>query len=288
MTGRIVVGVDGSEQSANALEWGVARALLGGHPLEVVNTYTVLPAMSFYGYQGVAGQQPVEWLAEGSQQLLEAAAGRVRELAPDLPCTLTSRLGHAAPVLAAVAEGASTLVLGRRGLGAAASAVFGSVSNRLAVEAPCPLVVVGDGPLPTGGPVVVGVDGSAYGTQALRFAVAEAAARGTAVRAVVAYDLPHPAFRADPELTARMRAEVEAEAAASIDLAEVPSGVAVETVTVEGPAAPAILANAEDAQLVVVGSHGKGFVRRILLGSVSRQVLSEAERPVAVVDLPER
>ena len=63
--------------------------------------------------------------------------------------------------------------------------------------------------------------------------------------------------------------------------------MSVERVAVEGRAAEAILANAGDARLIVVGAHGKGLVRRILLGSVSRQVLNDADRPVAVVDLPD-
>ena len=113
------------------------------------------------------------------------------------------------------------------------------------------------------------------------------------MRAVAAYDVLHPAFRDDPELLARMGAGVEAEAAGAITRAldEVtgtdPASVSVDHVAVEGPAAEAILGHAEDAQLVVVGTHGKGLVRRILLGSVSRQVLNDANRPVAVVDLPD-
>ncbi len=61
----------------------------------------------------------------------------------------------------------------------------------------------------------------------------------------------------------------------------------IEQVTAEGSAADVILDQAADAQLIVVGSHGKGLVRRMLLGSVSRRVLYDAERPVAVVDLAE-
>jgi nucleotide-binding universal stress UspA family protein len=291
MTGRIVVGIDGSQESGNALEWAVSRARLGGEQLELVNTYSLTPDLDFYGYH--AASQPTDWLVEFSQQVLDAAARRVRELAPDLPCLQTSQLGHPALVLAQASEGADAVVVGRRGLGGVASIVVGSVSNRLTTHAKCPVVVIGELELPTSGPIVVGVDGSEFGTNALHYALAEAVVHHTSVRAVVAYQAVHPAFDTDTELVSRMRAEAAADAADTINRAidkahgPEPTSVGVERVVVEGRAAEAILAHAADAQLVVVGTHGKGLVRRILLGSVSRQVLNDADRPVAVVDLPE-
>lgn len=293
MTGRIVVGIDGSQQSAAALEWAVARARLGGEELELVHAYTLTADLDFFGYHGQAASPPVEWLMQFSEEVLRAGAGRVRELAPEVTCTVTSKLGHPAHVLASASDGAVALVVGRRGLGGAASAVLGSVSNRLSVHSKCPLVVVGDGEPPTTGPIVVGVDDSPFGANALRYAIAEAGVRQTSVRAVAAYTVMHQAFQADPELVARLRASVEAEAEDGITRALDEAGgsaaasVDVDHVVVEGRAADAILAHADDAQLIVVGTHGKGLVRRILLGSVSRQVLNDADRPVAVVDLPE-
>ena len=293
MTGRIVVGIDGSQQSGNALEWAVARARLGGEQLELVNAYNLPLNLDFYGYQGLAASNPMEWMTEFSTQLLDAAAARVRALAPELTSTLTSTMGQPAFVLAAASEGADAVVVGRRGLGGAASVLLGSVSNRLTIQSECPLVVVGEGDLPTTGPILVGVDGTEFGTNALRYAIAEAAVRKTSVRAVAAYEVLHTEFEPDPELVARMRADVEAEVAGVITRAldevrgtgaESPS---VDHVAVEGRAADAILGQAGDAQLIVVGTHGKGLVRRVLLGSVSRQVLNDADRPVAVVDLPD-
>lgn len=145
------------------------------------------------------------------------------------------------------------------------------------------------------GPIVVGVDGSRFGTNALRYALAEAALRKTSVRAVAAYDVlpPHAFAVADPELVARMRAGFEAEAAGSLTQAledaqgSDPGSVSVDRVVVQGRPADAILGQTADAQLIVVGTHGKGLVRRVLLGSVSRQVLNDADRPVTVVDLPD-
>jgi nucleotide-binding universal stress UspA family protein len=293
MTGRIVVGIDGSPQSGRALEWAVSRAQIGGEQLELVHAYSLTPDLDFFGYHGMASSQHAEWFLQFSEEVLDAAAARVAELAPAVTCTVRSTLGHAAPTLVAASEDGVAVVVGRRGLGSATSALMGSVSNRLTVQAKCPVVVVGEGELPTTGPIVVGLDDSPFGTNALRYAIAEAAVRRTGVRAVAAYDVMHQAFPADPELVARLRAGVEAEAEETIAQAlrdaqgSGGASVEVERVAVEGAAAAAILSHAGDAQLVVVGTHGKGLVRRLLLGSVSRQVLHDADRPVAVVDLPE-
>ena len=289
MTGRIVVGIDGSPQSAKALEWAVARATLGGDELELISAYTMTPVFDFYGYHTLAATQPIDWFAEHATLVLEAAAERVRELAPNVTCMLKPVLGHAALYLREAAEGAVAVVVGRRGLGAAASAVLGSVSNKLASQAKCPVVVVGEEELPTSGPVVVGVDGSEFGANALRFALTEAALRTTSVRAVAAYEAMHPAFAMDQEMVDRIRAATEADVDDSLSrvLEGVEESVDVDRVVAEGRPAEVIVSHADDAQLIVVGTHGKGMVRRVLLGSVSRQVLNDADRPVAVVDLPE-
>jgi nucleotide-binding universal stress UspA family protein len=257
----------------------------------LVNAYSMPVDVHFYSYQAAASSQPVDWLSQVSRQLLDAAAARVRELAPDLECTQTSEMGPPAVVLCDASRGADAVVVGRRGLGATASAVLGSVSNRLSVEASCPLVVVGEGEQPTSGPIVVGVDDSEFGAVALGYALAEAALRQTSVRAVTAYDLPDRIAATDPELATRMRADLEGEAADVITRAlaactETP--VYVDQVTVAGHPAEAILDHAGDAQLIVVGTHGKGLVRRVLLGSVSRRILNDADRPVALIDLPQR
>lgn len=293
MSGRIVVGIDGSEHSGGALAWAVARARLGGEPLELVHAYSPVPAVptgDLYGLHDLAASQTVEWYAELADQLLDAAAGRVRELAPELTCTTSARPGQPGPVLMAASEEADAVVIGRRGLGSAVGALLGSVSNQMATDATCPVVVVGEGEVPTTGPIVVGVDESQFGISALRFAIDEAALRGTSVRAVTAYDVLQTAgFRADPELVERLQADVEGGVADLVDrvLGETPGGaeVAVEHVAAHAEAAPAILGHAGNAQLIVVGTHGKGLVRRVLLGSVSRDVLHGADRPVAVVDV---
>lgn len=285
MAGRIVVGIDGSPQSSAALEWAIGRAHAGGSALALVSAYT-LPAMEFYGF--VADPNAVDWAREYSMEILAAAAARAREVDAALEVTEAAEIGPASGVLIDAADGAEMLVVGRRGLGSAMSALLGSVSDRLSVEAPCPLVVVGpEGAGSDQGPVVVGVDGSEFGEAALAFAMAEARVRGVGVRVVSVTESRPAASASDPELATRMSsaAEVDADAVISRALDVVPTrdGTAVETVVAEGHPAEALVAHAQDAQLIVVGSHGKGFIRRALLGSVSREVLRNAARPVAVV-----
>ena len=84
----------------------MARARLGGEQLELVNADSLTPALDVYGF-GLTARQPADWFVEFSQQVLDAAAARVRELAPELSCILTSTMGYRSHVLSAASEGAS-------------------------------------------------------------------------------------------------------------------------------------------------------------------------------------
>jgi nucleotide-binding universal stress UspA family protein len=271
MMSRFVVGVDGSPQSGAALEWAVERARRGGEHVELVHVYETPVVADFFGY------------------LVEAGRNRVEQLAPDVPVTVRVDRGHPATVLVEASRSADLVVVGPRGLGWAASTLVGSVAHRVTVQSSCPVAVIGEDGAPDLGPIVVGVDGSATGTQALRWAVSEAKLRRTSVRAVAAYDVLHPAFTADPELAEQLRKDVESEARATIASVLDEQGepaVPIDLELAPRRAAEAILGAADDAQLVVVGTHGKGVVRRMLLGSTSRLVLNEADRPVVVVPTP--
>ena len=131
MAGRIVVGIDGSSQSSAALEWAIGRATAGGDSLSLVSAYT-LPAMEFYGF--VADPTSVDWAREYSMQILSAGAARAREADPAIDVAEAAEIGPAGAVLISAAEGAEMLVVGRRGLGTAMSALLGSVSDRLSVH----------------------------------------------------------------------------------------------------------------------------------------------------------
>ena len=138
--------------------------------------------------------------------------------------------------------------------------------------------------------IVVGVDGSEGGAEALEFAAAEAALRKAPLRIVSAWEIPVAAYGAggvpplDPATLEafRLRAEQVADEAVTTVKKLQPS-VDVQAQTVTGQPADAILAQGAEAELIVVGRRGLGGFKSLLLGSVSQQVVHHAACPVVVV-----
>lgn len=150
--------------------------------------------------------------------------------------------------------------------------------------------------------VVVGIDGSEGAEVALRFALEEARLRSATLRVVHAFVLPLSEVAPDPfllEFPSVPGPELEAiaddleqgarsliDAALERVLAGSEAGVTVERVAIEGSPAASLIAEAERAELLVVGSRGHGRVHGLLLGSVSQQCVSHAPCPVAIVPAP--
>lgn len=135
--------------------------------------------------------------------------------------------------------------------------------------------------------IVVGVDGSDGGRRALTWAAHEAAARGGTLQAIYAWRwdvsevLPHAA----PDVT-QERERAERELAREIEALPERSSVPIASEVVEGRAADVLTAAAQDADLLVLGSHGHGRVRHTVLGSVSEECVRKAPCPVVVLPVP--
>jgi nucleotide-binding universal stress UspA family protein len=124
-------------------------------------------------------------------------------------------------------------------------------------------------------PIVVGFDGSPASESAVDRALLIAGSLGVPVRLVAAWHRP----KADVHLQGAMDASV----AARFGVAP-PSWLS--TATVEGAAAPVLLAESRAAQMLVVGSRGHGGFAGLLLGSVSSACAEHAECPVLVMHAP--
>lgn len=130
-------------------------------------------------------------------------------------------------------------------------------------------------------PIVVGVDGSAESTAAARWAAREALRSRLPVRLVHAWGW-HPQLPAPLDISARSHAErIIHEACTSLESAYPELTVGAE-MPME-PADAALLARAEDAEILALGSRGHSAVSGFLLGSVGQQVLARAECPVVMV-----
>jgi nucleotide-binding universal stress UspA family protein len=135
--------------------------------------------------------------------------------------------------------------------------------------------------------IVVGVDGSQHADAALAFAAEEAALRGTRLLIVCAWQIPM-AFGPNAFYPRELLGGLGDDARSIVQAAvarvrELQPQVACEGKAVEGHPAAALLEEAADAILIVVGSHGRGGFTSLLLGSVSQQVVHHAPCPVVVV-----
>ena len=133
----IVVGVDGSEPSLQALRWSARQARLTGATLRVVTTWEVSTGT------GWAPLFPVDYDPEAvAKHVLDEAIADTLGDTPEIQVGRVVEEGHAAPVLLAAARGADLLVVGSHGHGAFAGMLLGSVSEHVVRHAPCAVVVV--------------------------------------------------------------------------------------------------------------------------------------------------
>jgi nucleotide-binding universal stress UspA family protein len=282
---RVVVGVDGSHAARLALRWAAREAFELGLPLEVVHAWTVPPPV----HADAIAVDEAPFLQD-AHAVLASAIGWLRsseEDLPDLQPVLVAR--STVDALLEAGEHAALLVVGSRGRGGFAGLLLGSVSQRCVQRAPCPIAVVPPEWPGTGdGRVVVGIDGSEESHHALVWAMREATRRGARLEVVNAFMyhlyvtthapsviLQDDVDEASGQLLKRMIESATSEIGArppAVDLASVPD-------------APvhALLESAKDADLLVVGTHGRGAVAGFLLGSVSQQCVTHARCPVVVV-----
>ena len=290
MSKHLVVGIDGSPESEAAMAWALEEAARRELGVELIYALAVPVVSDAYGM--VMTRPDIDELTDYSQKLLDAAAASAHASAPEL--TITARLasGPPAAVLIEASKHAEGLVVGTRGLGSIGGKLLGSVSVRLAAKSICPVFIVPpewrDHPLPEA-PVLVGVDGSEHSDAALHLALEEARCRGVGLTVLAAYHVPWLARPVEPELIAEFEESERwlADRTITESLERVRhhaySDVPVERQTVKALPADALVEASRGAVLTVVGSRGRRSFSRAILGSVSRALMQDAQRPVAVV-----
>jgi len=267
---RIVVGVDGSSTARSALRWAAAEGALHGASVTAVMAWSYLDQT---GGQFDPGYGEVD-----ARRALEAA---VASAGPGVEVLLEVVNDLPAPALLEAGSRADLLVVGSRGVGGFKGLLLGSVTERILEHVPCPVAVVKE-VAPVRGAVVVGIDGSPTSDVALRWAADEAARRDADLHVVHAWQVPVVTIPAAEQMVDAAEAagrQVLDRALADPRLA----GLRVEGHLPSEGASRAMLALADQAALMVVGSRGLGRLGRVLLGSTSRQLAHHAPVPLVVV-----
>lgn len=292
---RTLLALDGSAGADTARMLVSGLSWPAGSRIEAVRV--VEPMSSVFGLPGIVFEGPIEDL--GIDEARRALHVEVAEMARD-GLTVTTRVlvGRPATVLVARARetGADLLVMGSRGRGPIASMVLGSVSAEVATDAPCPVLVARTATLRR---VIVALDGTPEADRVVEEVAALALLRDAHLHVVSVAPsvIPGPgillgggfglsiATYEDAVASARHDLEQRAAIAAAHLAGE---GMDVTWSVPEGDAAATLIDTAVrgNADLIVVGTHGRTGLTRLVLGSVARNVLLHAHTSVLVLHEP--
>ncbi len=296
----VVVGVDGSAVSREVLRHALVAAGRREADLHVITSVAV--ELYYLGGAPLPVPDPGDIRGEAHDRVSALLAGLQGDPdvsavpgVPDVGVTLVVSERPAAAELVDRSRGAELLVVGGRGRGALRSALLGSVALHCVTHAACPVVVVRPDAEPAGRPrrVVVGVDGSAGSFEAVVASIEEAARLGAAVEAVSSYqvadhwtDLGSVVVPSVEVIRTRLgdlaREQVDA-ALAEVSRRGIAPVPEIRIEVLEGPPGEVLVGRALGADLLVVGSRGRGAFRALLLGSIALHCVVHAPCPVLVV-----
>jgi len=290
MTIRIIVGVDGSAPSLQALRWAAHEARRRNAEILVVSCYSV----PVYGSpEGAVYPTPddIDMFKAGAVAVVTQASELVAEIDPKIGVEATTAMAPAAIAISEAARPGDEIVVGATGHTGLVDGLLGSVAMSVVHRSHVPVIIVPANPAVEVGPtmkkVVVGVDGSPGSLQALEWAYNEALVAGAELTAVHGWIYPYDGPRSSvSEPRTQMQLDAMEELKTSLEsLGPRLTGgsVHVHARLAEHSPAEALCEEAKDADLIVVGSRGRGAIRASLLGSVSRTVAQHAPCPVAII-----
>jgi nucleotide-binding universal stress UspA family protein len=283
----IIIAVDGSAESDAALSWAAREASIRHEHVTLM--HVVQPVA--LGWPVSPEQTAVtEWQQDNARHVIDRARGGLSAaLGQPHPVDFRAEVLYAHPVDALVdaSKDARMIVVGSHGRGALGRLLLGSVSKGVVEHAHCPVAVVhtdeAPAPVHPKAPVLLGVDGSPASEAATEWAFDEASRRGVELIALHAWSdvAVFPILGMDWRTYQGQGEELLAERLAGWQ--ERYPDVHVNRRLVCDTPAHWLLEESQNAQLVVLGSHGRSGFARMRLGAVSAAVAQLAKVPVIVV-----
>jgi nucleotide-binding universal stress UspA family protein len=280
----IVAAVDGSAVAYHAAAWAAAEAAWHGWPLRLVVS-AALPAGWGPGAMMVttdieAYRKDFEPVVVEARRIARTVGGESLTMGTEV----TSE--PVIPYLIAWSRRARMVVVGSRGLGALRRGLLGSVSDAVVHHAQCPVAVVhwsATDAVSAASPVLVGVDGTENSAPAVELAFEEASLRKTGLTALHCWSDTSALTLSVTDWDTLRDKENALLAESLAGYCERYPDVAVERKLVRDHPVRALLDESDKAQLVVVGSHGRGGFAGMLLGSTSNALVRAVECPIIVV-----
>jgi nucleotide-binding universal stress UspA family protein len=281
----VLVCVDGSAASNAAIAWGAREAVERRLPVTLL--HVVAPVVTGWPVGHVSAEMS-EWQKDDAQTILEQAFKLAAGLGESKHPQIHTKMVYSSvvPALIEASKDAWMIVVGTQGLGALGRLLLGSVTTELLHHARCPVAVIRSdevGVPDPKAPVLVGIDGSPASEATTALAFEEASWRGVDLTAVHVWsDVGvFPALGIQWRDRESQGQEILAERLAGWQ--EQYPDVHVERLLFCDKPSHWLLNESVRAQLVVVGSRGRGGFPELLLGSVSSAVAHAAEVPVIVV-----
>lgn len=293
ISGEIIVGIDGSEQSYGALQWAVNEAKIRQVPVRVVTAYS-LPVFSGSGFDAGYSVVDEQALRQGVAQILDEAHARVGEA--DVEIRATVETGDATGILLELSKKADLVAVGSRSHGSFLGRLLGTVSTSLPAHSHAPTVAVpasygeaiakDSSLLERKGAVVVGSDGSDQARIAILKAAEEADRRGVKlilVNALAPYTGALNWVPAAVDFEAMYREIADLQRKAATWIRGFYPELEIEFKLIDGSPVQVLLEAGQEADLIVVGTRGRGGVAGMILGSTSQGVLHHTKTPVMIV-----